>query len=149
MEEIFIAIQERIALQMPELSLVDEDYGQLITDEDTYPVTFPCVLISTIDTDWTDIGAGAQKGDCNITIKLAIDCYDDTHYGSGTTDKIRERLQMNNSLYKLLQGFRKTKEMGSLKRTKSTDYAIPGGKKVYETTFRFNYHDNSAVAIRQ
>ena len=142
MEEIFIAIQERIALQMPELSLVDEDYGQLITDEDTYPVTFPCVLISTIDTDWT------QKGDCNITVKLAIDCYDDTHYGSGTTDKIRERLQMNNSLYKLLQGFRKTKEMGSLKRTKSTDYAIPGGKKVYETTFRFIYHDNSA-AIRQ
>lgn len=61
MEEIFIAIQERIALQMPELSLVDEDYGQLVTEEDTYPVTFPCVLISTIDTDWTDIGAGATK----------------------------------------------------------------------------------------
>ena len=55
---------------------------------------------------------------------------------------------MNNSLYKLLQGFRNTKEMGSLKRVKSTDYAIPGGKKVYETTFRFNYHDNSA-SIRQ
>ena len=49
MEDIFLAIQERIALKMPELSLVDEDYGQLVTEEDTYPVTFPCVLISTID----------------------------------------------------------------------------------------------------
>lgn len=147
MEDIFLAIQERIALKMPELSLVDEDYGQLITDEDIYPVTFPCVLISTIDADWTDIGMGVQKGDCNITVKLAIDCYDDTHYTSGTADKIRERLKMNNSLYKLLQGFRNTKDMGSLKRIKSTDYAIPGSKKVYETTFQFNYHDNSA-AIR-
>lgn len=131
MEEIFIAIQERIALQMPELSLVDEDYGQLITEEDTYPVTFPCVLISTIDADWTDIGMGGQKGDCNITVKLAIDCYDDTHYGSGTADKIRERLQMNNSLYKLLQGFRISKEMGSLKRTKSTGLRQYRGERKY------------------
>lgn len=30
---------------MPELSLVDEDYGQLNTAEDIYPVTFPAVLI--------------------------------------------------------------------------------------------------------
>lgn len=148
MEDIFLAIQELIALQMPELSLVDEDYGQLMTEEETYPVTFPCVLISTIDTNWTDISIGVQKGDCNITVKLVIDCYDDTHYASGTADKIRERLQMNNRLYTLLQGFRNAKEMSPLKRVKSTDYALPGGKKAYETAFRFNYHDNSA-AIRQ
>lgn len=148
MEDIFLAIQERIAQAMPELSLVDEDYGQLITDEDTYPVTFPCVLISTIDADWTDIGAGVQKGECNITVKLAIDCYDDTHYASGTADKVRERLLMNKALYILLQGFRQSRETSSLKRAKSTDYALPGGKKVYETTFRFTYHDESAV-IRQ
>ena len=29
MEEIFIAIMERIAEKMPELSYIDEDYGQL------------------------------------------------------------------------------------------------------------------------
>ena len=120
MEDIFLAIQERIAQNMPELTLIDEDYGQLITDEDTYPVTFPCVLISTIEADWTDIGIGVQKGDCNITIKLAIDCYDDTHYASGTADKIRERLQMNNRLYKLLQGYRQSKETSPLKRMKGT-----------------------------
>lgn len=32
MEEIFIEIMEQIAREMPELSLIDEDYGQL---EDT------------------------------------------------------------------------------------------------------------------
>ena len=44
MEEIFIAIMERIAGKMPELSYIDEDYGQLEAgaEEDSYPVTFPC-----------------------------------------------------------------------------------------------------------
>ena len=42
MEEIFIAIMERIAEKMPELSYIDEDYGQLEAgaEEDHYPVTF-------------------------------------------------------------------------------------------------------------
>ena len=43
MEEIFIAIMERIAEKIPELSYIDEDYGQLEAgaEEDHYPVTFP------------------------------------------------------------------------------------------------------------
>nr|DAV64463.1 MAG TPA: hypothetical protein [Caudoviricetes sp.] len=145
MEEIFLSIQERIASMLPGLSLVDEDYGQLITDEETYPVTFPCVLIGNIESEWTDIGVGVQKGTCEITVKLAIDCYDDTHYTSGTADKIRERLEKNKSLYKILQGYRNSRDMSPLKRVKGTDYALPGQIKVYETTFRFNYHDNSAA----
>ena len=38
MEELFNLIQSAIAEDMPELALVDEDYGQLQTSEDTYPV---------------------------------------------------------------------------------------------------------------
>ena len=50
MEDVFIAIMEQIAQEMPELSLIDEDYGQLEmgAEEDQYPVTFPCVLIGMI-----------------------------------------------------------------------------------------------------
>ena len=41
MDEIFIAIMEQIAQEMPELSLIDEDYGQLEmgAEEDQYPVS--------------------------------------------------------------------------------------------------------------
>ena len=99
MEEIFIAIMERIAAQMPELSLVDEDYGQLETQEDTYPVTFPCVLIGNTDSNWTDIGMGAQNSDTFITVRLAVDCYDDTHYSSDTYHKVKERQLMVKELY--------------------------------------------------
>ena len=39
MDELLLSIMQHIAAAMPELSLVDEDYGQLETQEDTYPVT--------------------------------------------------------------------------------------------------------------
>ena len=46
MDEIFIAIMEQIAQEMPELSLIDEDYGQLEmgAEEDQYPVHFPLCI---------------------------------------------------------------------------------------------------------
>ena len=62
MDEIFIAIMEQIAQEMPELSLIDEDYGQLEmgAEEDQYPVTFPCVLIGNTNSDWHDL-RGTEK----------------------------------------------------------------------------------------
>ena len=96
MEEVFIAIMEQIAQEMPELSLIDEDYGQLEmgAEEDQYPVTFPCVLIGNTSSDWHDLGYGAQNSESMLTVRLAIDCYDDTSYASGTYDKVRERQQL-------------------------------------------------------
>ena len=101
MDEIFIAIMEQIAQEMPELSLIDEDYGQLEmgAEEDQYPVTFPCVLIGNTNSDWHDLGYGAQKSESALTVRLAIDCYDDTSYASGTYDKVRERQQLAKKLY--------------------------------------------------
>ena len=87
MEAIFTSILNLINREMPELSLVDEDYGQLETAEDTYPVTFPCALIGNMEADWEEIGMGTQKGVVTLTARLAIDCYDDTHIDSGTTKK--------------------------------------------------------------
>jgi hypothetical protein len=144
MEEILIAILNRIQEKVSGLSLIDEDAGQLETDEDTYPVTFPCVLVGNADINWTDIGLGVQKGEAQLMVKLAIDCYDDTHIGSGTTDKIRGRQQLSAEVYKALQGFRLNRCMGAMVRVKSRDYTLPGNVKVYEKIFRFYFHDESA-----
>lgn len=144
MEKVFISIIERIAAQMPELSTVDEDYGQLETQEDTYPVTFPCALIGNIYSDWTNIGLGVQHSESFVTVRLAIDCYDDTHLSSGTYEKASERMLMAKKLYKSLQGFKCNKNTSQLVRVKSRDYSISGGIKIYETTFKFTLHDESA-----
>lgn len=147
MEEIFIAIMEQIAREMPELSLIDEDYGQLEmgAEEDHYPITFPCVLIGNTDSNWNDLGYGAQNSESFITVRLAIDCYHDTSYASGTYDKVRKRQQMANSLYKALQCLQCTENASPLVREKSREYALPGYIKVYEMTFSFTLHDESAM----
>lgn len=149
MDEIFINIMERIAGSMPELSLIDEDYGQLemSTEEDKYPVTFPCVLIGNIDADWRDLGLGSQKGTALITVRLAIDCYDDTSFASGTYDKISERRQMDRKLYKTLHRFKSARCATPLVRVKSRDYAMPGYIKVFETIYAFTINDNSGQSL--
>ena len=64
MEEIFTSILNLISREIPELSLVDEDYGQLETAEDTYPVTFPCALIGNMEADWGRSGHGCAERSC-------------------------------------------------------------------------------------
>lgn len=147
MEELFKLIIELITNKMTGLSLVDEDCGQLEAgiEDDAYPVTFPCVLIGNLEADWTNVGMGVQKGQVQFSVRLAVDCYDDTHYGSGTESKVAERLQMANSLYTALQCFRPFGYMSPMIRTKSRFYSMPGGIKVYEYIFSFTIHDESAL----
>lgn len=148
MEEIFIKIMRLVSERMPELTLIDEDYGQLesaLTD-DQYPLTFPCVLIGNVEADWNDIGMGAQNGDIAFSVRLAVDCYDDTHLGSGTEELVAGRLAMANRLYAALQDFQPLPDMSGLVRSKMRFYALPHAVKVYEYTFTFSVHDETAMA---
>lgn len=124
--------------KMPELSTIDEDYGQLeMIDQqnrDTYPLTYPAVLIDAPDVVWSNIAGLSQKGDATIRVKLIIDCYDDTHYGSTTTDRISQRAAMRRKVHKLLQGYRVNNET-TLIRTNSRFYTWNHGIKVYEQTY--------------
>ena len=124
MDELFSLFIQRISEWMPELTLVDEDYGQLEAglEEETYPVTFPCVLIGNLEADWENLTGGGQRGTVFFSVRLAVDCYDDTHYGSGTESKVAERLLMANRVYAALQGFRPNNSMTALVRTKSRFY---------------------------
>lgn len=149
MEEIYQAIIEIIQNEMPEIVYVDEDYGQLealdAEGSDNYPVLFPCVLIGNVNADWEDIGMGAQTGNIELTVRLGIDCYHDTHAGSGTTGRVSERLAMNNRLFRALQCRQFNRDMDGMARIKSRDYTLTGNIKVYETVFSFSYHDESAL----
>lgn len=146
METIILALMERIKQALPELSYIDEDYGQLeeYADESN-PVTFPCVLIDTPETSWVELAPKVQNGSVNISFKLIIDCYDDTHYGSGTEDKIKERAEMSQRLYKALEGLSIERNMDYMERRKTRSFTLGGGLKMYETSFQFDYHDESAL----
>lgn len=139
MESILENIISRIGEGMPELKTVDEDYGQLefIDQEsrDTYPLTFPAVLIDAPDTQWTNIQGLSQKGTATVRARLILDCYDDTHYTSGTLDRIADRERMRRKLHLLLQGYRPGGCAAALMRASSRFYTFNHGIKVYEATY--------------
>lgn len=134
MEYLFNTIQAAIAEGMPELTLVDEDYGQLQTEEETYPVTFPCALINLPGIDWQTITDNYQRGTVTIVTKLCMDCYDDTYYASGTAYKAAERIVQFKKLHDIVR-LLEPDNATPLERTSSRWYSLPGGIKVYESTY--------------
>jgi hypothetical protein len=144
MESLLYHLIDYIQTNMPELRTVDEDYGQLEAldneDTDTYPIVFPAVLINTPDTDWSCLQGKNQKGEAQLTIRLCMDCYDDTHSGSGTLDKILERQEKVQALHELLQCFRPLDD-GELIRTRSKFYTWNHGIKIYELYYTLAVQD--------
>ena len=138
MESVKLALMKRIKEAMPE-AYIDEDYGQLESQDDQYPIVFPCVLISAGDTEWKSMAnqPSIQRGHASVKLKLAINCYDDTHIGSTTEDKIDEREQKVGRLVKAIQGVRVSSRTTALDRQHSSDYTLGGGIKVYEETFEY------------
>lgn len=127
-----------IASEMPELMLVDEDYGQLENLDDEgrqmYPLTYPAVIIEPSRVDWGHIQGDSQKGEATLRVRLIIDCYDDTHSGSGTREYIRQREEMRHKLHSLLEGYRPLDDGGLMRKT-STFFTFNHGIKVYESTY--------------
>lgn len=138
MEYILEELVKYIADSMPFLSTVDEDYGQLeMLDQDsrdTYPLAFPAVLIDAPEASWSNLAGRSQIGTVSVRTRLLIDCYDDTHSTSQTTERISEREIMRRKLHLLLQGHC---ICGSapLSRTSSRFYTGNHGIKVYEMTY--------------
>ena len=138
MESILEDLVRHVGGNMPDMKVVDEDYGQLefIDQEnrDTYPLTFPAVLIEAPSVQWSNIAGLSQKGLATVRVRLVIDCYDDTHYTSGTVGKIAEREKIRRRLHGLLQGHRVGTD-SALIRTGSRFYTFNHGIKVYESTY--------------
>ena len=138
MELFLYQIIDHVKELMPNLSLVDENYGQLenIDQEktDMYPITFPAVLIDLQEASWSNIEGKSQKGIIKVNVQLLIDCYDDTHYGSGTMEAIKDRAATLQQLHSILQGYR-PKDDGVLNRETSKFYTFNHGIKVYEMVY--------------
>ena len=141
MEQFLLSLLRHIAYNFPQLSLVAEDCGQLETQEDNYPVTFPCVLVGNTDIDWSDLDeqGSSQRGTATITVRLAIDCYDDVHIGSTQEASIAERYHLATELHNSLQGleFDDLPDIYPLSRKRSRDYTLPGNIKIYESLYTF------------
>lgn len=139
METLFNDLQKHLAEQFGgRISLIDEDYGQLEAlqnGEDQYPVTFPCILIGTPQVDWRNLKPGLQLGTLTMTVRLAFDCYDDTHYGSTQEHHAAERMAMAKEMNVYIHEWTFGGCHAPMTRTTSMQTSYPGGIKVYSHTY--------------
>lgn len=124
MEELLLKIIKTLGAEVPELSYIDEDYGQLeMLDEvgrDSYPLTFPALLVDCASVSWSNIEGYSQKGTATVRVRLLMDCYDDTHFGSGgQIEDIRNRAELVRKVHEVLEGMGATDTATGLVRTES------------------------------
>lgn len=164
MERIILSIQERLRTKVLELQTIDEDFGQLDTDEDAYPVYFPCALISVTDIQWSTLNRKQQYGIATVKITIAVDSYDDTHQGSGTNQKMVDNYKVIRNCHANLQGFGGKiipvvvdgvpseidfidNNFGALSRIGESTQIYPGAIKAYSKIYNCQVWDNDAKPI--
>lgn len=105
--QLFLAIQEQIEKEVPEIRQIDIDLGQLETYETRPAVSFPCVLIDFPATPYSNHSQGWQWADVNVTIRLGFTPFSSA--SSITPDVTKEQalhfFELENKLYEALQGF--------------------------------------------
>ncbi len=137
MEKFYLQLAERLDQNVDGLALIDEDTGQLVEQEDGYPVVFPCVLIDTSTVDWSISTQRNLRGEALIVIKHAFDCTEDTHYSSRRYQQfsgLKERATQHRQLLATLHNW-SPEGRTSLVLRQSRYYTLFGRIKVYEETF--------------
>lgn len=149
MEQLFNDLQHQIAEKMgSSVSLIDEDCGQLealLNGEEQYPVTFPCVLISAPQIEWNSLSGATQRGRLVLTVRLAFDCYQDTHYGSGQEQYAEQRWRQATLLNSYIHGWKFEGCMQGMMRKTSRQFSLPAGIKVYEMQYETTLIENIRI----
>lgn len=132
---------ERIRTELPEVALVDEDYGQAQAPGRLGAGQLPCVLVAGPATEWTAQSAlqpAVQRGTATLTVKLVFDCTADVPAGATAAERVRWREELGSRLYRAVLGFAPARRTSPLVRTASGEELSGDGRKVYTTTFRFS-----------
>lgn len=152
METLFNDLQNHLATQFGErITLIDEDYGQLEalqSGEDQYPVTFPCILIGLPQVDWRNLKPNLQQGTLSLTVRLAFDCYDDTHYGSTQDHHASERIAIARELNTYIHGWSFEGSSSPMQRTTTQQSTYPGGIKVYNHTYISKVEESMDLSVK-
>lgn len=148
---LFLAIQDRIMDQVPEIKYIDQNMGQYLKDEFRNNMLFPCLLIDFPATTFTGLQGDNQLGDTTVIVTLFHDIWNNTN--SITPIAIKEAglkyLEIDQKIFMALQGwcpdFCTPFTRGQNKSQNNNDV----GLMVRETYFSFEFEDYSCDNAEQ
>lgn len=106
-KSLFLALQDRITTEVPEIKFIDQNIGQYGFDDFRAKVAFPAVLIDFPNTSFSALAGNIQLGSASIEISLFFDVYAQTyHFAPEETKDIGlHYFEIEQKIFKALQGW--------------------------------------------
>ncbi len=106
-KNIFLALQEYLLTEVPEIKFIDQNIGQYGFDDFRTKVVFPAVLIDFPNTSFSALERNIQMGTTFIEFSLFFDVYAQTyHFAPKETKEIGlQYFEIEQKIFKALQGW--------------------------------------------
>ena len=105
--QLYIAIEKRLKDLVPELRMIDIDYGQLDFYQERPAVSMPCVLIDFPNMSFDNLGANVQWA--NVSISVRLGCSPFSSSSSMVPDLTKalamQYFEIENKVYQALHGW--------------------------------------------
>lgn len=143
---LFLALQERIAQQVPDIKHIAQDMGQL-SAKSRPPVSWPCLLIDFDDFHYDNLAENVQIAKGTVKLRLGFSPHSAT--GKDMPADYREAAlayyDIEWDVHKALQGWSPDgEEYGHLMRATAATQRRQDGYRVREISYTISFDDYSA-----
>lgn len=147
-EKLYLDLSE-LLLEIEDLRWIDLEAGQLEIPMESYPVLYPCALISfPRKSEFQDETQGHQQGQIVVRIRVGIDTGEDLQIVDGERAEdcglAVKQLQLITKVHKLLHGFT-TDYATPLRRSRMKMKKREDGIKVFDIRYTCMAKDDSAA----
>jgi hypothetical protein len=143
--KLFLALQDHIKIEVPEVIYIEQDLGQLGTDDPRKYMSFPSVLIDFPNTPFSNLQGKNQLANPVISVTLVFDNYSQT-WQDAPIDIRKQGLQyleVEQKLFMAVQSW-ESDFCEALNRTAATGHNRNDvGLRVRELTFTTAFEDYS------
>ena len=141
--DIFVAVQQRIAAEVPAIAYVDQELGQLKNSRP--PVSWPCLLIDLEDFRFENVGTQVQLATGTVVLLLGFAAYSTSWQGTPpeATQKALNYYDIEWALHKALHGWTPGGFTGSLARTGAATQKRTDHYRVRELRYSIAFDDYS------
>ena len=141
---IFLALQQRVQTEVPVITYIDQDLGQLKPGIRP-PVSWPCVLIDFEDFNFDNMGDNVQIAKGTVVFRLGFAPYSNT--GSTTPSPYLEQAlgyyDIEWAMHQVIQGWSPGDDYGHLTRTSVLTQKRPDNYRVRELRYSLAFEDYS------
>lgn len=105
--QLFLAIQEKIKIDVPEIRFVEQNFGQYGFEDYRAMVSFPALLIDFSNTNYSALQGDIQLAESTINIVLLFDPFSQSYNLAPTAvkEKALEYYEIEHKVFKALQGW--------------------------------------------